>query len=63
MYEYVIRGSQLFIALILLILTITRISWNQIGQNIINFTAVAIFVLGLDNLIMVYRIYINKMSF
>lgn len=62
MYEYLIRGSQLFVALILLILTITRFSWNHIGQNVINLTAVGIFVIGLDNMVMLYRIYVNKQS-
>lgn len=63
MNEYIIRGVQIFIATILLIFTITRFTWNHIGQNIINLTAVGIFVLGLDNLLMIYRTYINKKSF
>jgi len=63
MNQYVVRGVQWLIAAILLGFTITRFSWNQIGQNIINLTAVGIFVLGLDNLIMAYRAYLNKQSF
>jgi hypothetical protein len=63
MNTYLIRGSQIFIAIILLIFSITRFSWNHIGQNIINLTAVAIFCVGLDNLIMLYRTYLNKQSF
>jgi hypothetical protein len=63
MNDYILRGSQLFVAVILLILTITRFQWNHIGQNIINLTAVGIFSLGLDNLIMIYRTYLNKQSF
>jgi len=63
MNEYILRGGQILIAVILLVLTITRFSWNHIGQNIINLTATSIFVLGVDNLLMLYRAYINKQSF
>ena len=62
MNDYIVRGSQLFIAFILLVLTIIRFSWNHIGQNIINLTAVGIFVFGLDNLVIVYRTYLNKQA-
>lgn len=62
MNDYIVRGSQLFIAFILLVLTIIRFSWNHIGQNIINLTAVGIFILGLDNLVIVYRTYLNKQA-
>jgi limonene-1,2-epoxide hydrolase len=63
MNEYVVRGVQLFLAAVLLVMTVTRFSWNHIGQNIINFTAVGIFGVGFDNLIMLYRAYLNKQSF
>ena len=63
MKNYIIRGSQIFLAMILLVLSITRFSWNHIGQNIINLTAVGIFCMGWDNLIMLYRTYLNKQSF
>lgn len=63
MNEYFVRGGQVLIGLILLTLTIIRFSWNHIGQNIINLTAFSIFLVGLDNIIMVYRLYINKPSF
>lgn len=56
------RIIQLSIALILLILTLFRISWNHIGQNIINFTAVIIFIVGLDRLLMAYTYYLNKQA-
>lgn len=62
MKEYAPRIVQLVIAIPLLILTITHFYWNKIGQNIINLTAVAIFIVGLDNIIMFYRFYINKQS-
>ena len=63
MNELIIRGVQIFIATILLVFTITRFTWNHIGQNIINLTSVGIFILGLDNILMIYRTYINKKSF
>lgn len=63
MNEYIVRGVQVFIAIILFALTISRFAWNHIGQNIINLTAVGIFLLGFDNLCMIYRFYINKQSF
>jgi hypothetical protein len=62
MNEYAPRIVQLVLAVPLLVLTITHLYWNKIGQNIINFTAVAIFVVGLDNIIMLYRFYLNKQS-
>jgi hypothetical protein len=62
MNEYAPRIVQLVLAVPLLVLTITHFYWNKIGQNIINFTAVAIFVVGLDNIIMLYRFYLNKQS-
>jgi hypothetical protein len=63
MNEYIVRGGQLLIAIILFALTVSRFSWNHIGQNIINLTAVGVFILGVDNLLMVYRAYINKQAF
>lgn len=63
MNSKIVRGVQLFLAVVLFTLTATRFTWNHIGQNIINLTAVGIFILGLDNLLMVYRAYINKPSF
>lgn len=63
MNEYIVRGGQLLIAIILFAMSMSRFSWNHIGQNIINLTAVSVFIVGVDNLLMVYRAYINKQSF
>jgi hypothetical protein len=60
--SHIPRILQLSIALILLVLTLCRIGWNHIGQNIINFTAVIIFGVGLDRLLMAYTYYLNKQA-
>jgi hypothetical protein len=60
--SHIPRILQLSIALILLILTLCRLGWNHIGQNIINFTAVIIFGVGLDRLLMAYTYYLNKQA-
>lgn len=62
MNGYAPRIVQLLIAAPLLVLTITHFHMNRVGQNIINLAAVVIFIIGLDNIIMLYRFYINKQS-
>jgi hypothetical protein len=61
--QYAMRGIQLFIALIFIIFSISHFSMNHIGQNLINFTTVLIFIIGLDNIIIFYGQYFNKQSF
>jgi hypothetical protein len=41
------------------------LSWrfNAIGQNLINITACIMFIVGLDNIIVYYRCYIEKSAF
>ena len=63
MQEHLSRFVQSIIALPFLILTITHISDNHIGQNIINLTTVSLYVIGLDNILILYRWIINKQAF
>jgi di/tricarboxylate transporter len=57
--EHLPRIIQSIIALPLLILTISHWNDNQIGQNLINLSATATFVIGLDYIIIIYRWLMN----
>ena len=57
--EHLSRIIQSIIALPLLILTISHWNDNQIGQNLINLSATATYVIGLDYIIILYRWFMN----
>ena len=60
--DHIPKIIQAIIALILLILTIVYWKNNHIGANIINFQAVILWIIGLENIIVPLRWYIGKQS-
>lgn len=61
--DHILKIIQAIIALILLILTIVYWKDNHIGENIINFEAVILWIIGLEHIVIPFRWINGKQTF
>ena len=57
------RIAQCTIGIVFFVLAIVNWRYNHIGQNILNLLATSIFFAGLDNIIILYRCYLEEPSY
>ena len=62
MKEYIPRIIQTTLTIPMIVLTVTSWHNNHIGQNLINLIAIVTLLIGMDNIIIFYRCYIDEQS-